>query len=334
MGTTEPMVSTVVVRRFLEAIEQAGVPRARVLREWGRDDRSLQGPDGLVPHTAVDRLCELAVELTGDPALGLHWAAAVTQRTFAPLSYLLAHADSLRHALELLAQCQCVFSERPFHTVIETEHAAIVRVVDWTDCSDTVVRFAAEMVMAGFLTMFRVLIPGVKPLSVSFAYQAPAYCGEYSRVFGTGVQFDRPHTELAIERTLLDAPSPDADADLRVAAQTVIDRRLLSTRRFAPYSVRVRALIAQHIPRRISMTDVARAFGMSSRSLRRALAEEGTKYREIECLELRTVAERLLLDEQLSVRETASKLGFSDATAFHRAFKRWKGVTPSTFRDR
>jgi len=139
---------------------------------------------------------------------------------------------------------------------------------------------------------------------------------------------------LAIERTLLDAPSPDADADLRVAAQTVIDRRLLSTRRFAPYSVRVRALIAQHIPRRISMTDVARAFGMSSRSLRRALAEEGTKYREIECLELRTVAERLLLDEQLSVRETASKLGFSDATAFHRAFKRWKGVTPSTFRDR
>lgn len=330
---SEPTVSMFVVQRLLDAVEQAGVSRAAMARAMGC---SVAGgdPDARMPHTEFDRVCELALELTGDPALGLHWAEALTQRTFVPVSYFIAHADSIRHALELLSRCQRLFCDRPIHAVIENERTGSVRMFDWLDCSDGARRFATEMVLAGFLTMIRAFHPGTRPIRVGFTHRPPSYAEEYERVFGASVCFNQTHSELVFERSLFDKPSPNSDADMRAAIGTVIERRLHSATRRTPYAARVRALIAKRMPARVNMPDVARAFGMSERSLRRQLAEEGTTYREIEYLELGSSAEHLLRDKQLTVQETAYTLGFSDVTTFHRAFKRWKGVTPSTFRNR
>src|SRR4051812_42039129 len=70
-GTRQSTVSMAVVRGLVEAVEQAGVARADFLRAAQLD---LQPPEARLPRSEVDRLCELALDLTGDPALGLHWA--------------------------------------------------------------------------------------------------------------------------------------------------------------------------------------------------------------------------------------------------------------------
>jgi AraC-like DNA-binding protein len=71
---------------------------------------------------------------------------------------------------------------------------------------------------------------------------------------------------------------------------------------------------------------------MSERSLRRHLATDGTSYREVVRLALEASAGRMLRDPAHSIKETAVALGFADAAAFHRAFKRWTGMTPGEFR--
>ncbi len=101
----------------------------------------------------------------------------------------------------------------------------------------------------------------------------------------------------------------------------------------APYALRARELLVQHgWASRPDMESVARALGLSVRSLRRHLAAEGESYHVVEREALATVAAHLLRDERRTIREIASEMGFSDTGTFHRAFRRWTGTTPSAYR--
>jgi len=80
------------------------------------------------------------------------------------------------------------------------------------------------------------------------------------------------------------------------------------------------------------MFTVARALSISTRTLRRRLAAEGTSYDAVAHATLAHRARTLLAVERRTIRETALALGYSDASAFHRAFKRWTGTTPSACR--
>ena len=76
----------------------------------------------------------------------------------------------------------------------------------------------------------------------------------------------------------------------------------------------------------------AHALGMSPRTLRRRLADEGTTFSNLLAEVRRDLAQRYLGDRALSIAEVAFILGFSEASAFHRAFRRWTNTTPRQFR--
>ena len=78
----------------------------------------------------------------------------------------------------------------------------------------------------------------------------------------------------------------------------------------------------------------ARKLGLSTRSLQRALTNEGTSYLEIATRARRGIAEQLLARGELAISEIAYALGFRDVPAFHKAFSRWTGATPGEFRAR
>jgi AraC-like DNA-binding protein len=80
------------------------------------------------------------------------------------------------------------------------------------------------------------------------------------------------------------------------------------------------------------MEEAARHLGISVRSLRRRLTEEGVSYRGLVASVLQRAAQEFLQDRQASVDEAARATGYSETTAFHRAFKRWTGVTLKEFR--
>lgn len=86
-------------------------------------------------------------------------------------------------------------------------------------------------------------------------------------------------------------------------------------------------------PHRTDMQSVARALDISVRSLRRRLEAEGKSYNDILNEALATVAKHLLNDPRRTIQEVAYDMGFSDPSTFHRAFKRWTGVTPSAYRE-
>jgi AraC-like DNA-binding protein len=168
---------------------------------------------------------------------------------------------------------------------------------------------------------------------VTFAYGPPAYQHEYTRIFQGLARFGQPFTGLCFDREVMNAAAPYADRELHDALRLFAKRRVVSLTEDVPYSARVRdALVWQPPPRDLGMASVARKLGVSVRSLRRHLTAEGRAYPALVSEALASLAKMYLRDEGRSIADTAAELGFADNTSFHRAFKRWTGLTPREYR--
>jgi AraC-like DNA-binding protein len=139
---------------------------------------------------------------------------------------------------------------------------------------------------------------------------------------------------VVFDASLLDLPSPYRDEDLHQALRRIAERRMLQVTHNLPMSWRVREyLVEQGGKPHIDMPDVARALGMSTRSLRRRLNHEGASFHELAHEASASVAKQLLRNKHWSIQEAAYEMGFAHTTTFHRAFKRWTGTTPKEFRQ-
>ena len=328
------------VRGLLEALEQAGVSRVELLRAAGIEAAQLEAPEARLPRSEAHRVFELALDLTGDPALGLHVAEGIARAASAPISHMLegalvAHSATLRQGFESLHQFQHLLGDDPYFELREHDEKVTVRCLRSSNQPLRLKRFSAEMLLTNFFQLIRYFSVHARPERVSFEYAAPPYRSEYARVFERTERFDEPFTGIVFDRALLDLPSPHRDEDAHEAMRSLAERRTTRLAQDVPYVLRVRDFLVQRGSScRIDMETVARALGLSVRSLRRRLASEGKSYNAVENEALGIVAKRLLRDERRTIQETAYEMGFAETTAFHRAFKRWTGTTPSACRAR
>lgn len=327
-------VSVSVLRGLVEAVERAGHSAAELLRAAQLQREQLDIADARLPLALVYQLCERAIDLTADDALGLHWAERVSEGTFVPISPLLAHSASLRQALEALTRFSGLLSDQTSYRIIEQGDLITIQCMYPSADSVRVQRFASEMLVAGFYRLLCFFSIGARPDFVSFQYAPPSYADEYERVFDGMQRFAQPFTGIVFDRALMDLTAPRKDAEVHGVLHELADRRLLRLTQRMPYALRVREQLLRLNPaQRTDMSTVARLLGLSVRSLRRRLDEEGKSYNEVVNEALATAAKHLLHDKQRTIQETAFELGFSDSSTFHRAFRSWTGVTPSEYRN-
>lgn len=330
----ESKLSMRVVRALVEAAEQSGVPPAEFLRAAGFDEAQLNSDDATVSRADVYRLCELAVDLSHDPAFGIHWGERLGGNTFNPISHLVAHAATLRQGFQSLLQFHKLLSHSPSFEILERDDLVTLRCFRLAGESPTMQRLTAEMQALGFLRTLRLFDPHARAQRVCFEYEAPSYHREYSRVFEHTERFHQPFTGFVFDRELMDRVSPHRDADVHDALRGIAERRVMRLTQREPLALRVRDLLVQQgVPHRVEMDSVAKMLGLSARSLRRRLVAEGASYNAIVNDALAIVAKQYLRNRQLTIQETAYEMGFADTSTFHRAFKRWTGMTPNAFRE-
>ena len=116
-------------------------------------------------------------------------------------------------------------------------------------------------------------------------------------------------------------------------SRTLVEQRLSGLVRQLPYALRIRDFLVQEgLPHRADMATVARKLGLSVRSLRRRLVAEQKRFDDIVSEAHAAVARRMIASGERSIQEVAYDMGFASVSAFHRAFKRWTGVTPARYR--
>ena len=171
------------------------------------------------------------------------------------------------------------------------------------------------------------------PLEVRFEHRAPAGPEEHRRIFGCPVLFDQEHNALTFDAALLDDEVATADERLLRIMLRVIERTLRELPDPDEFLHDARQLVVDHLPHgSIGVSDLARQLGMSSRTLQRRFTARGITYHRFLNQTRHTLARSYLRQPRLTVSEIAFLVGYTDVSAFSRAFVRWTGVTPSEFR--
>jgi AraC-like DNA-binding protein len=174
------------------------------------------------------------------------------------------------------------------------------------------------------------------PLRVAFPHQKPKGTTAHRRVFGDSVHFGQPRAELVFATADLEQPLASHDPSV---LQAFVDEeeRLSLAAVHAATSTKERVRHLLHARMRVgdaSLASIASALGLSTRSLQRKLLEEDAPFSALVEEVRASEAKRYVVERKLSFGEIAFRLGFSQQSAFFRAFKRWTGTTPSELRAR
>jgi AraC-like DNA-binding protein len=173
----------------------------------------------------------------------------------------------------------------------------------------------------------------VTPLLVQFSYRQPGDVKEYERFFGAPLEFGSLTSSFLLRSEDLTRRLVVADPTLVGYLETLADQKLASigTERSLRDRVR-RALWSELSERTPTLETIARSLGVSARTLQRQLRQEGVTFAKLLAELRREMAPSLLRDGQNSVSEVAFLLGYEDPSAFRRAFQRWFGRSPRSFR--
>lgn len=195
--------------------------------------------------------------------------------------------------------------------------------------------FFVERDAAAAATLFEDLTGQRGGLSEAvFAYAAPAWADRYAAAFDCPVAFGRDRHALRLPADRLDQSLPGRDPVTAAAAEAQCRRLLESFSPAGSLVTRLRRFMLDHPGRLPTQDEAARRLGLSRRSLRRRLAEEGTGFRALLDEVRFGLVTGYLENTPLSLDEIAARTGFSDAANLSHAFRRWTGESPGGWRRR
>lgn len=315
------------------ALDQQGIDSLSLFQQAGLDPKVLNDPNGRYPLPGTTRLWELAIQASGNEALGLIVSRYVQPTTFHALGYSLMASASLKAAFERLARYFRIVTDAGG---LEFEAKAQGYCFRMTPQAGEVQPSPAALdaFMAVNLRMCRALAGrDFKPLRVRLQRPEPADRSPYEQLFQAPIAFGADETAMDFARAPMEATLPQANPELARHNDEIL-LRYLARHGHDNLAEQVRACIVDSLSQgEPAQEQVARQLNMSLRNLQRKLKESGTSYSQIldQCRE--ELARSYLLDASYSVGEITYLLGFSDTSSFSRACKRWTGLSPSTFRQ-
>lgn len=173
----------------------------------------------------------------------------------------------------------------------------------------------------------------LRPKAVFFKHAAPGSTKIHENHFGCPVYFDADKDALLISDEALVAPNKLGDASISRFFQTHLESELskLDDDNTLDQRVRIRIsrVLSEGVPK---ISDIAQHLNMSGRTLQRRLSDRGYSFQTLVDESRRQLALQLLEETQYPLAEVAFLTGFSEQSAFNRAFKRWAGQTPRSYR--
>ncbi len=316
-----------------DALAQRLLPNANASASATANANALTtGAVSLTP-SSFRRLMDAAAKLVGDELFGLHLAAAMPRGAYGLLEFALRSAPDARTALEQLVRYGALINPavrfwlEPGDDELAIHHRL-------PEDPQGIGRHGNLFTVARLFAIGREMVgPAFVPTRVWLAHKERLAPPELARFFGTDrIEFGRTSNGLSFNLATLQTPLPAADPALNAVLREHANRLLGEVDPEGIHERTRRAILARLPQGEVSLAAVAKTLHLTERTLQRRLTEDGVPFASM-VTELRgELARRYLLEEGLPVTEVAERLGYRDAPAFVRAFKRWTGQTPAAWR--
>ena len=323
-----PGVTVRFLQTLFAGIRDAGLDVDALCAQAGLDDALLSDPANKVPHEAVPRLFDLSVEMSGDRSLPIK-AAQYYQPGANVFDYAGVASATLGAALKRVSRYSALVLEG--YEIVLRREASMGFMCFRPRAGVHTPPAGVEHFIGVGIVASRHWLGAEVPVEVHFRHEAPDDTSAHLALFGGPVRFGQPDDAIVFPAVAMDLPLKEADPELSAVLDAQASRLLSEERaRQTALSVRVRGVLAAELADGAPTAErVAQRLKMSPRTLRRRLKDEGTSHQRL-LDELRhELALKLLEVEGLGIDEVAQRLGFSESTSFHRAFKRWTGRTPA-----
>jgi AraC-like DNA-binding protein len=324
----EPSIPAHVLRVYMEAMQRLGYEVDAQCARAGITRSDLErDPDAKIPCAIWLPIFQRAMQPRPLKNFLFKAAAAIPIGSFPLLDYLMVTSDSVGGAVRQLKRYLALV-DNP-HVIAIEDADDPVRVVFVSRDGRPADEFGIALIL---LRLREEAGEAFRPSYISFQHM-PEDTAEIEQMFGCTVRACAAWNGLALSRATWNLPLRRRDPILAKLLQQQADEAIARLARMdgAVYDVR-RALASRVAGGDVRIQSVARALATSVRSLQRSLADAGSSYQQLVDLARKDAAERYLATSTFSIGEIAYLLGYSEAAAFNRAFRRWHKSTPQAFR--
>lgn len=313
---------------LLDYAERQGLDRGRLIRSAGLQADPIDDPDSRIKSAAMLKLWRAVIEQLDEPCLGLHVGGSIHAKQLGLVGYAIFYSKNLHSAMHRFARYVRIISDA---VQFEIEESASEASFTWTvHPALAALRHPVETGVALMVALGRDITgTDISPQRVELPGARPADTSEYRRFFGCPVEFDRPIARVTSKRQALNLPCKTPDATLVSYLDELAENKMNPLKgREEQMSDAVRRVLWSMLPGgRPDLWRTAEELGVSVRTLQRRLGEEGSSFSRVLDELRRDLSNELLADRAISVSEVAFMLGYSEPSAFQRAYRRWWGVS-------
>ncbi|WP_432696094.1 AraC family transcriptional regulator ligand-binding domain-containing protein [Marinobacterium sp. YM272] len=328
---TSPKVKSSALMGFLPLCRSLNINPIEILAAEGLSSAVLRSMDLMISYNSLAHVLNHATDAAEHPLFGASLAGYQGLKTFGPLGLLASQSQSVAGSLDII--------QKYFHFHAEgvninlqphgkDTHLGLEIMTDPSISQEQVLELS---LVFGYRILTELSPEFADQTQIHFRHAPLAPLEQYQALTPAKLCFEQEKDALVFPSRLLDCKPKPASEEVKNYLETFLERE--SKGQQQPLQYKVSKLIYELIPSgEATLTTIAPMLGLNVRTLQRELSLAGTEFRTL-LDEVRFEIARTSLEQNSPITDVALNLGYSELSAFSRAFKRWSGVPPQQWRQ-
>ncbi|MES9904416.1 MAG: AraC family transcriptional regulator [Sedimenticola sp.] len=328
----EQVYSVLEIAALARKLNDEGISDEQVLEGTGIKESVLKDPAARVSIRQRITVYENILNLSDDQALALRVGQSMAVSSLGIWGYAILSCNTLRGGIEFAFNYMRLAGPVGKKTFLEEGDQAVLRWENILQLDDRVVPFALELWFSSALQWIRdIMHSPFELVEMRFTYEELPYAEEYRKTFGCPVRFNCEYNEMRFDVAFMDQPTARGNPLTEQVFRELCDQLMLDLHAKTGIVKDVHSILTTqgNFP---DIVTVADQLHMTTRTLRRKLATQGTSYLLLITEMRKQQSIKFLRETNMSIEEISDRVGFSDSSNFRTAFKRWTTKTPSMYR--
>jgi len=321
------------VNRLFQSLIDWGVTEEQIFAVSNLKKDQLENPDSRIPVEKYIKLGRMAPELTHLPEIGLILGQRAIFECIGIVFHLANNCNTVRESLIHVARYSNLANEACKAGFEEGKEFAewSMQYLNSKYLCIPLIEFEAYQ---GLKILRSVLGEDLKPACIKFQHVPPDYVEKYHQIFKVPLLFQQEKCTIVFRKEYLDIPNPNPQPYVKELLTRHADTLQKEIERSKLFQDKVRKIVLRRLESGSANLEViAKELNVDSRSIYRKLKSENTSYKDLLNEVRKQLAQDYLREKSFTINDISSKLGFSESSAFHRAFKRWFGTNPGQYRQ-